>query len=97
MLQASDVEWQMGQFSGASGVNDGSDDGDTEEQSERAETAERPSGFKVQIVKVGNPAGLRLLAAVMCCCWRPVLWQMYFAKSAATTCLHHRGLMCPTK
>jgi len=80
MLQASDVEWQMGQFSGASGVNDGSDDGDTEEQSEPAETAERPSGFKVQIVKVGNPAGLRLLAAVMAvgglCCGRCTLQNL---------------------
>ncbi len=89
MLQASDVEWQLEQHSGASGVND---DGDIEEQSEPAETAERPSVVKVQVVAIANSADLSLLAAVICCCWRPVLWQMYFAGSAATTGLHSRDL-----
>ncbi len=93
MLQASDVGRQVGQQSGAS---DDGDNGSTEEQSEPAETAERPSGVKVQIVTVANPADLRLLAAVICCRWRPVLWQMYFAGSAATTGLHHRDLVCLT-
>ena len=48
MLQASDDEWQMGQFSGASGVDDNGDNGDTEEQLEPAKTAERPSADKVR-------------------------------------------------
>ena len=65
MLQASDVEWQLEQHSGASGVND---DGDIEEQSEPAETAERPSVVKVQVVAIANSADLSLLAAVICCC-----------------------------
>jgi hypothetical protein len=96
-VQASDVEWQLGQHSGASGVNDDGDDDDSEEQSEPAETAERPSAVKVQVVTLVNPADLCLLAAVIFCCQRPVLWQMYFAKSAATTGLHHGDLVCPTK
>jgi len=95
-VQASDVEWQLGQHSGASGVSNGSDDGDTEDQSEPAETAEIPIAVKVQIVTAANPADLHLLAAVVGCHWRPVLWQIHFAKSAATTGLHHRDLVCPT-
>lgn len=96
-VQASDVEWQLGQHSGASDVNDDGDNGDSEEHSESAETAKRPSGVKVQIVTVVNSADLCLLAAVMCRHWRPLLWQMYFAGSAATTGLHHWDLLCPTK
>ena len=96
MSQASDVKWQMGQDSGASIFNDDEgDDGDSEGQSEPAETAERPSAAKVQVVSTVNPADLCFSAAVICCHWGPMLWQMYFIGPAATTGLHHRDLVCP--
>ncbi|DBA89279.1 TPA: hypothetical protein ACH3X1_016415 [Trebouxia sp. C0004] len=61
--QASDVDWQMGQISGASGFSDDGDDGNTEEQSEPAETAQRPSAVKRQAAKRLREAPSAMTAA----------------------------------